>query len=218
MNRQSTQQKTPAYDIPTLEIVSPEYAELTKKRRDLIDLQSTLQKEHDDLFAKIATANKLGKKIITEEDIRIGALLGPDISGLPASSGPTVPIQADHRRIAELTVQLDDCRKAIPMLDAPIASARKAASQKICDQFSGLHKELLKDIAEKLLQLHDASAAYQDFLGALLQKDVAAAYIRPNPPFFLGGHKEQWGVVATYLRELIQSDIIPGSAMPMSFR
>lgn len=194
------------FSIPRLEDVSPEYSDLIERRRDLLKQQADLTEEHNALLNALDRAAQTGKRITTDEDIRISALLGDEV--------PRNSIESDRRRIERVTMLLDDCRKAIPIIEGRISSTRRDASTIICQQVRERHAALVKEMAERLVALHRATLEYYRFTEALRQRDVAWTTLHPSHPTFLGSPLDRHSPVSRYLRELIRTDFIPASSLP----
>jgi len=198
--------KAPAYDVPTLESVLPEYAELMDRRRKLVALQASLNEQWNEVSNKLHLAARNQSSVVTDEDVRVGTLLGDEVKG--------ATLKSDRDLVTQLQQQMDDCRRALDVLADRIRVARREASQRICLQLADAHKALVKDIADGLIALHRANAAYDEFAGELIKRDVAWTSLRPSHPTFIGSPKDRHGIVAHYLRELIRNDLIPGSMLP----
>jgi len=195
-------------DIPTLAAVSPEYSALLERREELTAEMQTLRGEQTTLFSKLDKSSK--SRPVVDQDARVAAILGDAAVERP---GPT-----DQERYTSNLQRQADVKEALHVLTGRIMKARMAASAIICEQVEERHKKLVRNVAEKLLEVREAAAEYFEFAQTLNSDGVAWSRLHAMHPHFLGEPNDRQGDVARYLREAAKHGFISPALIPERFK
>lgn len=199
----------PTVTVPSLDDMSPEYTRLVAKRDDLNARRANLESERASLMAEIAgTTVPLSRR---ERDARVAALLGDD--GEPATA-----ISRPHDRLAVVSREIDDIKRALAVLTDQIGQARHRASEKIIEQVRPEYGRRVEAICSALLVLREASAAYVELTDALAAKDISWLSLEPLPVSFAGAPNDPNGRTARYLQSASRAGYFPAEKIPPDLR
>jgi hypothetical protein len=192
--------------LPTLAAASPEYARLVERRDELQAEQIALRTEIGDIGRALDEAAPA-----TDRAARAARVIDGNQTGLSVAD-LRERLRVCHQRAADLDAALE-------VLTGRISEERMRASAIIRDRIDPQHKALVRTICDRLVALHEASAAYTAFANELNAGGVAWSALRAMPvTSFLGDPRSKEGAVARYLREAVEYGFISPSAIPAKLR
>ncbi|PVE26436.1 hypothetical protein DC522_01345 [Microvirga sp. KLBC 81] len=194
--------------VQSLEELSPTYAALVKKQREIHNEINQIRAETEAVKNEILEHK--ANPTVTPQQQRVAEILGDEIAPKAGAELPT--------RLQALTKRRSDLDAAQVELTRRISEERGRASRLVCDQVRDHHKQLVKNICEKLLVLHEAHIAYAQFTNALSAEDVAWTALHPMFPSLLGNPHDNQSRAALYLREAAQNGFISRDDIPKELR
>lgn len=207
MSRLAVLRKTnPTVSVPSLGDVSPEYARLVAKRHELESRRQALEDEYARLLTEMIPFAQ------RERESRIAALLSDD----GASSTSEIP--RPHDRLAVVSREIDDIKRALAVLTDQIGQARYRASEKIVSDIRPEYGRRVEAICSALLVLREASAAYVALTDELAAKDISWLTLEPLPVSFVGAPNDPTGRTANYLRAASRAGYFSAEKIPPELR
>lgn len=186
-------------EIPRLEDVDPAYAKAKELVTTLKTKAAALAAEEADIIHRL-THRPAGVEVTT----RVARLLGDD--------GPEDDAAPDglQKRLQEITVDRADYRRAIEEAERREASARYAASAKICGEVKAAYSAAVEQVAQSLIAAHQAHTQLLQIVDALTQRDVAwTGHLAPMQADRIFGAR-----VPGWLREAATAGYIKPSIIP----
>lgn len=193
---------------PTLESVSPRYASLIAKRAQLTAEVDRLTAEGSRLQRLVYNAKDA--PAVTDRARRVAELAGRTV---PASR------QGDRDRLADVTVDLDDAKEALRLVEVDLFAAHAEASRLLCDTLQPQSRALVRRMAKAAIEFHDAWREQDAFLDELHARGVALASLRPERPTWAGRHsKVRDGDLSIWLRDLVKAGHLSKDEIPEGHR
>jgi phage shock protein A len=179
---------TEAFEVPSLETASSEYAALIAKRQELQDRYSELNAERSKLRKDIEAAKAAGGQRLSAG---VAALLGED---------PVDSVTALTKRLREVATAMSDSEVAIEVLRRRISEERDRASKTVCDSIRQEHQRRLGVVCDCARALESAREEYELLMDALDAEDVRKDFLPPVRASFLGDRRQ--GRVFYFLKEV----------------
>ncbi|MGO7331748.1 hypothetical protein [Rhizobium leguminosarum] len=191
-------------DIPTLDQVSAEYAEL-KQRYDAINRQLLEIFQRACAVAESIRQGGSDTQTVRPNALRVATILGED--------PPTTPSSRTADMLRDLDAQERDLKDALHLLTSRVSDLRMTASAAIREEVAPLHHQKVNRICVILLDLYEACADYEDFGDALNAREVAWSALNPMFPSFCRPG-DRYSVVAHYLKEAAAKGFVRKSDLP----
>jgi len=179
--------KSPApepFRVPSLEEVSPDYAALTARHRDLDGLRARLEAEAADLRRQIA------EDPAPQVPARVAELLGDE---------PDSRITR-RQRLAEIRQELGAIETALAVLRQRVAEAKTEAGRAARAAVAPEFQRRLDAMCAAMRTLDAAHRAFDDLWREIEDAEIGPASLGPRP-FFLGGAREDTRRIASFLKE-----------------
>lgn len=193
---------------PTLESVSPRYAALVAKREELSAEVQQLTAEGNRLQRLVYEAKDA--PAVSDRERRVAELAGRTV---PASR------QGDKGRLAEVTVDLDDAKEALRLVEVDLFAAHAEASRLVCDTMQPRHRAIVRRMAAAALEFHAGWQEHDALLDELHARGVALASLRPERPTWAGRHsKVRDGDLSIWFRNLAKAGHITKDKIPEGHR
>ncbi|MDF0581261.1 hypothetical protein [Bradyrhizobium yuanmingense] len=205
--------KNDSTDLPTPKDVSPKFVELNDKAstiaREIEVLRQRQRALADAGDARNAHNREDGVKAAAEA--RVAKILGRQ----PVERAPAPNIEKDLRAIAS---DIKDREAALEVLARDIDMERRAASFIIMQQLEPKYREIISQICESLLQLHEANRRYNAFADHVNFNGINWSGFGGMPPWFLGHPNDTDSNLARYLREAVEAGFMKSADLPPEFR
>lgn len=198
---------------PTLAEVSSTYKTLVEKKAELQAELVNLGRELLSLPKKIDADGGFG---VTAESISAANLARARASELLGEK-PVEDVNL-RARYVEVNRKIGDVKTALEMLDLRLGEERMAASSVLCEKISNDHRKLVVEMCKRAVDLYEATARYDEFVGALNADGVAWSKLRPMQPQFCGAPDDRNGGLAMYLREAATYGFIGLGEIPERIR
>jgi len=168
------------FRVPSLEEVSPDYAALVAKHRELDSLRARLEAESADLRRQIA------EDPAPQVPARVAELLGDPVDSKPMR----------HQRLAEIRREIAAIETALPVLRQRMLAAKTMASVEVCRRVKPEYARRVKAMADAIQALAAARAEYDAMVDDFVAEDIAWTALKPMQPNFCGdrqdGHLQRW--------------------------
>lgn len=202
-----------AIQVPSLESVSPAYVALVAKQSELSAENIQLRERiHDKIssFAKLTQSAIRNEPRPTPLSKKIAEILGDD--------PPQEPTHAsEFDSISALEQRSRDIEAAMEVVNERLEIERRKASVIICDQLEPTHRQLVANIAARIVELQAAVAAYESFGDALNDRRVLWSSLWPMHCRFAAA-RDHRSYAAVWLHEAANRGFVPKSAIPDSWR
>lgn len=192
---------------PSLRSVSPHYGALIDQYTALATERADLEREALDLSNQIAAGGN--DSVDGTIEGRVAAVL----DGTPAAD-----FVSERKRYADVLQRVSDITAALPVLKQRIENERIAASAVIREMVAGEHRRLVGNICSRLIELHEANAAYHALADALNSEGVAWSALTPMHPRFLGSPLDSHGSLGSYLREAVDFGYLDAPNIPPTLK
>jgi hypothetical protein len=170
------------FRVPSLDEVSPEYAALMQKQRDLQQRESELRAEDSKIRLEIE-ANRSNAPRISS---RAAALLGDNVETSPMY----------RQRLGEIRSELSAIAEALPELRRRLGVAKSEASTIIRAKVKPEYARRVKAMAVAIEALIAARADYYAMIDDFDANDIQWTALGPMQPTFAGdrfdGHLQRW--------------------------
>jgi hypothetical protein len=192
-------------EVPSLESVSPRYAELVATQRKLEAARGEIEAEISEI-----------------EAIRAGLRDRPRMSEQQAAAlrliGETTDEEVDRARVSklpELRAAVVVHRRALDELRMRIAEEASRASRALCEPLRAAYVAHVQAKARALAAVHALELEYRLFVEKLEAEGVKwVAWLPPAPTRGLGDPRDPQSSLGIVLREWVQDELIPGDLIP----
>jgi hypothetical protein len=126
----------------------------------------------------------------------------------------------DHRlELAGIDHERQVLRRAIEMQRQVLERERFRVGREVCEALRPAHREIVQKLADALIALGRVAAEEIDFRNALDEKGVPfAGFLRPMPINRLGNPRDGNSMLARWLLEAVEFDLISSDAIPLEWR
>lgn len=192
----------------TLESASPFYAALVAKRDELSGEVGRLTAERDRLQLLVYMSKDAAG--VSDRERRVAELAGRSV---PTSR------HGDRDRLAEVTVDLDDAKEALGLVEVDLFAARAEASRLLCDTLQPQSRALIRRMAKAAIEFHAAWRVQDALLDSLNARGVAVGSLKAERPTWAGRHSQvRSGDLSIWLRDLAKAGHISKEEIPEGHR
>jgi len=199
--------KPPAEPLPTLESVSPKYAELVARK---VELNERLRLAQDDVVRLTRSLAGSDMEVVGEREQRIASLVGDPP---PALKSPILEkINTTKAEVAEL-------KEAARLVDIRVREEWLKASAAVCELVQEQHRAIMLEMFSKASELHAVWVQHEALIDELRRAGVAISGLRSRSPDFCGRHPSAKDAeLACWMREMIEAGFVERSDLPELYR
>lgn len=192
--------------FPSLDDHEP-YREARQRHVSLLEKQRELQDQHDATLKRCLAG--AGFEPPPRQD-RVAGLAGMVLPPMR---------QSDSDRLSEMRSEIEDVKQAIAIVAAQEREAWLEASALVCERLAGEHRDVMRALFAKLVEVHGLWTRHEAMLDRLIADNVAMGRLKPRRPDFLGVAPERRdGELAIWMRELVSVGYVAAQELPEAYR
>lgn len=140
------------------------------------------------------------------------------VAGLAGLVSPSLR-QSDSDLLSEMRAEIEDVKQAIAIVADQERAAWLEASAIVCDGLAGEHREIMRALFGKLVEVHAIWTRHEAMLDRLIADNVAMGRLQPRRPDFMGVAPERRdGELARWMRELVSVGYVAADELPKAYR